>query len=341
MPLYRDEPRMEPSRSPTVGVLLTNLGTPKQPTPRALRKYLKEFLWDPRVVELPRLRWWLILHLFILTTRPRQSARLYRKIWTAEGSPLLNTSARLTEAVTALLRSKHETPVEVALGMRYGRPSVAEALRELKQRGSTRLVCLPLYPQYSATTTASTFDALAAELTTWRVVPELRTIHQYHDDPAYIAALAASVRELWTSHGEPEKLLLSFHGIPLRYSAGGDPYHRQCLETARLLGEELGVADDRYQVAFQSRFGREAWIEPATDATVQALGRAGIASLDVLCPGFAVDCLETLEEIDQLNRELFLAAGGQRFRYVPCLNDRPDHARALAALIERHLRGWV
>lgn len=341
MRLYRDEPQIEPARAPSVGVLLTNLGTPDQPTPRALRKYLKEFLWDPRVVELPRLKWWLILHLFVLTTRPRQSAKLYQKIWTPEGSPLLTTSARLTEAVTAILRSDLDAPIEVALGMRYGRPSVAEALRDLKRRGSTRLVCLPLYPQYSATTTASTFDALAAELTSWRAVPELRTIHQYHDDPAYIAALAASVRELWETQGGSDKLLLSFHGIPLRYSTGGDPYPRQCLETARLLREELGVAADRYEVAFQSRFGREPWIEPATDATVEALARAGVGSLDVLCPGFAVDCLETTEEIDQLNRELFLAHGGQRFRYVPCLNDRPDHARLLAALIARNLRGWA
>ncbi len=341
MRLYRDEPQLERSRVSTIGVLVTNLGTPDQPTPRALRKYLKQFLWDPRVVELPRLRWWLILHLFVLTTRPRQSAKLYQKIRTAEGSPLLTTSSRLTEAITALLRAELEAPVEVTLGMRYGRPSIAEALRELKRRGAARLVCLPLYPQYSATTTASTFDALVAELSSWRVVPELRTIHQYHDDPAYVATLAASVRELWESHGEPEKLLLSFHSIPQRCSAAGDPYHRQCLETARLLVEELGVADDRYEVAFQSRFGREPWLEPATDATVEALGRAGVGALDVLCPGFAVDCLETLEEIDQQGRALFLAAGGQRFRYVPCLNDRPDHARALAALIARHLRGWV
>ncbi|UCF66389.1 MAG: ferrochelatase [Acidobacteriota bacterium] len=344
MSLFSPEPRfdLDDHGAPTpVGVLLANLGTPDAPTPGALRRYLKQFLWDPRVVEQPRIKWWLILHLFILTTRPRKSAALYRKIWTEAGSPLIVFSHRLADAVSKRLSERIDAPTRLALGMRYGQPSIAHALAELRRAGCRRLLCLPLYPQYSATTTASTFDALFAELSTWRAIPELRTVRQYHDEPGYIDALTASIRELWDREGEPDKLLFSFHGIPLRYFEAGDPYPCQCRETARLVAERLALASERYRVSFQSIFGREKWVEPATDAMLVSLAREGTRRVDVLCPGFAADCLETLEEIDQLNRELFTRAGGERFRYIPCLNDRPDHAAMLAGLLEQHLGGWA
>lgn len=341
MNLYRDEPEHEHGRTPSIGILLTNLGTPEKPTAAALRRYLKEFLWDTRVVERPRIQWWLILHLFVLTRRPHRSAALYRKIWTEEGSPLLTISRRVTDSVRVLLRQEIEDPIDVALGMRYGQPSIPKALNKLGQKGCTRLLCLPLFPQYSAVTTASTFDALAAELTTWRVIPELRTIHQYHDEPAYIEALSASVRESWAQTGEPDRLLFSFHGIPLRYFRAGDPYPHQCHKTARLAAEALELPESRYEVAFQSIFGKEEWVKPTTSVTVEAMARSGIKKLDMICPGFSVDCLETLEEIDQLNRKLFLDNGGERFTYISCLNDRPDHLRTLADLIKRNIADWV
>jgi ferrochelatase len=340
MSRYRPAPTSAPHPQP-LGLLLANLGTPEAPTPRALRRYLRQFLSDQRVVEQPRLKWWLVLNLFILTTRPRQSARLYEKVWTAEGSPLLRLSQRLSEAVGEELAGRLEAPVAVELGMRYGEPSVASALARLEAAGCRRLLCLPLFPQYSATTTASVFDAVFAELAGWRVVPELRTVAGYWRHPGYVEALAASIAEQWRRDGEPEHLLLSFHGIPVRYAEGGDPYPEQCRATARRLAAELGVAEERWTLSFQSVFGKEPWISPATDATVRALARRGVGHLDVVCPGFATDCLETLEEIDQLNRRFFLDAGGRRFRYLPCLNDRDDHARLLAGVARHHLSGWA
>jgi protoporphyrin/coproporphyrin ferrochelatase len=341
MARYLPEPPFDHGALAAVGVLAANLGTPEAPTPAALRRYLRQFLSDPRVIELPRWKWLPILYLFVLTTRPKTSAALYRKVWTAEGSPLLLFSRRLAAALEETLRRQVGEPLRVALGMRYGRPSIAAALGELKGAGCRRLLVLPLYPQYSATTTAATFDAVAAELTRWRFVPELRTIHSYHDDPGYVAALAASIREVWERDGEPDKLLFSFHGLPRRYFDAGDPYHCLCQGTARLVAAALALPQERYGVAFQSRFGREEWLGPATIDTVREEARAGRKRLDVVCPGFAADCLETLEEIDQLNRAAFLAAGGERFRYLPALNDRPDHVRALAALAGRHLAGWT
>jgi len=334
--------------SPTqIGVLLCNLGTPDAPTAGALRPYLREFLSDPRVVELPRIQWLPILHGFILPFRPRQSAKLYEKVWTEEGSPLLTLSERLRAAVSQELdrdlsaSSRDGGGPRVELGMRYGRPSVGSALRRLRDAGCERILVLPLYPQYSATTAASTFDAVWDELRTWRVVPELRTVREYPEEPAYIDALASSIRELWNREGEPETLLLSFHGIPKRYYSSGDPYPDRCRATAGLLIERLGAPAKRCEVSFQSKFGREEWVQPATDATVRRLADSGVRELDVICPGFSVDCLETLEEIDGQNREFFLEHGGSRFRYIPCLNDREDHVRMLADLIRRSLTGWV
>lgn len=326
----------EPERA---AVLLVNLGTPEAPTPRALRRYLGTFLADPRVVEAPRWLWRLILHGIVLRTRPRRSAAAYASIWGASGSPLLVQSERLRERLAASLGLGTNSRLALALAMRYGEPSIGRALRDLAERGMRRLLVLPLYPQYSATTTASVFDALAAEFGRWRWLPELRFLVGYHDDPAYLGALAASVREA-TAGDPPQALLCSFHGIPERYFRAGDPYFCQCQRTARELGERLGLDRERILVGFQSRFGREPWLRPYTDELLERLPRQGLRDLAVICPGFAVDCLETLEEIAVQGRERFLAAGGERFRYIPCLNDRADHAEALAGLIRRQLCGW-
>jgi ferrochelatase len=339
--MYYGRPDFQHSERPAVGVLVANLGTPDAPDAPALRRYLREFLLDPRVIEIPRLLWWIILHLFILTTRPAKSAALYQKIWWKEGSPLLVISRRQAAALQEALERQVGTPVHVALGMRYGNPSIRSALRELSEKGCRRILVLPLYPQYAGATVGSTFDAVAAELSTWRWVPELRTIHCYHDDPAYIRVLAKSIREVWAVGGPAEKLLFSFHGIPQRYFEAGDPYFCQCHKLARLTAEELGLPRDRWEVTFQSLFGKEEWIKPYTNKTLEAMARSGIRSLDVVCPGFSADCLETLEEIDGENREIFLHAGGEHYRYIPALNDRPDHIQALADLIQRNLQGWV
>ncbi len=326
---------------PAVGVLLVHLGTPTAPTAKALRPYLKQFLWDPRVIELSRPLWWLVLHLFVLPFRPRKSAELYANIWTPEGSPLLVISRRIARAVGERLERDLGTAVHVALGMTYGEPSIPSALAELRARGCHRLLVFPLYSHYSSSSTGAVFDAVMKELMRWRRVPEMRTIHQYHDDPAYVRALAATLRELWSKDGEPELLVTSYHGIPKRYFLNGDPYHCQCHKTTRLLAEELGLAEDRYLVTFQSLFGREEWLQPYTDVTLEALARAGTKSVDVICPGFSVDCLETLDEIGRESRHVFLDAGGERFRFVPCLNDRPDHVDCLTGLIRCNLEGWV
>ncbi|MEA2692610.1 MAG: protoporphyrin/coproporphyrin ferrochelatase [Acidobacteriota bacterium] len=338
---YFGQPDFQHGEVPAVGVLLANLGTPDAPTAPALRRYLREFLLDPRVIEMNRALWWTILHVAILPTRPKVSAALYRKVWTAEGSPLLVISRRQAAAVAAVLAREVGTPLHVAVGMRYGNPSIRAALRELAGKGCRRILVLPLYPQYAAVTTGSTFDAVAAELATWRWVPEVRTVHHYHDVPAYTDALAASIREAWATGGQAEKLLFSFHGIPQRYFDAGDPYFCNCHKTARLAAERLGLPRERWEISFQSLFGREEWIKPYSEKTIKAMARSGVKSLDVVCPGFSADCLETLEEIDEQNREFFLHAGGESYRYIPALNDRPDHVRVLADIVQANLAGWV
>lgn len=339
--LFRGESDFAHGEVPEAGVLLAILGTPDAPTPSAVRRYLREFLGDPRVIELSRPVWWLILNLFVLPFRPKKSAALYASVWTDEGSPLLVISQKQQAAIAAGLAASYEREIPVALGATYGNPSMASALDELQAKGCRRILFLPLFSHYSSTSTGAAYDALARELATLRWIPELRTILHFHDDPGYIAALASSVHERWDRDGEPDMLLMSFHGVPQRYLENGDPYHCQCLKTGRLLAEALGLGDDRHQVSFQSLFGREEWIKPYTDKTIEAMAKSGIRKLDVICPGFAADCLETLEEIEVENREIFMHAGGEQFRYIPALNDRTDHIESLVALIEGNLGGWV
>ena len=338
--IYSARESFEHGQIPAVGVLVVNLGTPEAPDTPSLRTYLRQFLSDPRVIELPKLQWQPILNLFVLTTRPQKSAEAYRTVWTEEGSPLLLITRRQAEGIAAHLAEEVGTPTHVEIGMTYGEPSVASGLRALREKGCDRILILPMYPQYSGTTTGSVYDTVARELTTWRVVPEHRFVGGYHDQPGYVASLAASIRDVWQER-EPEKLLFSFHGIPLRYFENGDPYHCLCHKTARLVAEELGLEDDRWVVSFQSLFGKEEWIKPYTADTVTAMAEAGIESLDVICPGFSADCLETLEEIDVENRGYFEDNGGGRFRYIPALNDRADHLRFLTDLVERQIDGWV
>jgi ferrochelatase len=323
------------------GVLLVNLGTTDEPTADAVRRYLAEFLWDPRVIELPRPLWWLILHGVILRIRPAKVAKAYQAIWTEQGSPLLAISEKLTDALQKRLSEQSAQRIEVALAMRYGRPSIEKALHVLRERGMRRLLVVPLYPQYSATTTATVFDEVARVLSSWRWLPELHFIQHYHDHALYIRALADSVRKHWENRSQPEKLVMSFHGIPKRYFLAGDPYHCECQKTGRLLADELGLNEDQWQLTFQSRVGREEWLKPYTDETMKALGKQKLSSVDVICPGFSVDCLETLEEIDEQNREFFQSAGGGEFSYIPALNDSAGHVDLLAELIGRHLLGWA
>ena len=332
---------MQAENSPQTGVLLTNLGTPDSPSPRDVRRYLKQFLWDPRVVELPRPLWWLVLNLVILTTRPRRSARAYAKVWTDEGSPLLVFSRKQHAALQKALDERMEAQVRVALAMCYGKPSIAAGLAELRDAGVRRVLVLPLYPQYSATSSAAIFDAVAAELRGWRAVPELRFINDYYAHPAYIAALADSVRAFQAEHGVPEKLLMSFHGIPQEYADKGDPYPCQCELTATLLAKQLGLEQPQWQMSYQSRLGPKDWLKPYTDHTLESLAGNGVRDVQVICPGFSADCLETLEEIAMENRDVFIGAGGTGYRYIPCLNEQPAHIDFLAQLVGQHLQGWL
>jgi ferrochelatase len=324
-----------------LGILVTNLGTPDSQQARDVRRYLKEFLWDPRVVEVPRPLWWLMLNLVILNTRPRRSAAAYARIWTAEGSPLRVISERQAQALQLQLDQRFDAPVTVVLAMRYGNPSIAAGLEQLREAGARRILVLPLYPQYSASTTASTFDAVSLELRRWRWLPELRFVNHYHDEPAYIGALAESVRDYWSVNGEPDKLVMSFHGLPRECLLAGDPYFCECHNTARLLAEKLELPPYRWQLTFQSRLGPKQWLKPYTDHTLQALAKEGIRNVHVMCPGFSADCLETLEEIVMENRDTFLAAGGENYAYIPCLNDRPSHITMLSELVMKHVQGWM
>lgn len=308
------------------GILLANLGTPSAPTRKAVRKYLAEFLWDPRVVEIPRPLWWFILHGIVLRVRPKKSAKLYQQIWTAEGSPLLVYSQRLAVALQRQLQDK----AIVVLGMRYGEPSIENALNQLHEQRVDRIIVLPLYPQYSATTTASIFDAVAAAFKKWRYLPKLDFIQQYFDQPDYIQAITDSICQ---QYNPEHHLIFSFHGLPQRCVELGDPYQQQCQKTAELIAANLQLSKANYSVVFQSRFGAAEWLKPYCDVTLRELPKKGIKQVSVVCPGFAVDCLETLEEIAQQNREIFLQAGGEEFTYIPALNDSVAQVDILKKLI--------
>jgi ferrochelatase len=340
MPAFRPEPAFDHGQPPRVGVLLANLGTPQAPTAAALRRYLAQFLSDPRVVEIPRALWWPILHGIILRVRPRKSAAKYATVWTPEGSPLLVWTLKQAKLLQGYLGERGH-PVLVQPAMRYGEPSIAAGMDALKAAGADRVLVLPAYPQYSGATTASTIDAVAAWVERARHVPELRIVNRYHDEPAYIAALAAIVREHWQREGRAEMLLMSFHGMPARTLELGDPYHCECLKTGRLLAEALGLPREAWKVTFQSRFGKAKWLEPYTEPTLRALAASGLSRVDVICPGFAADCLETLEEIAQEGRDAFLQSGGKAFHYIPCLNDSHAGMQALAEVAMRHLQGWT
>ena len=336
---FRPEPTIPHGQPARTAIVYCNLGTPDEATAPALRRYLAEFLSDPRVVEIPRLIWLPILHGIILRTRPKKSAAKYASIWMPEGSPL----KVWTEKQATLLRGylgERGHQVTVRFAMRYGNPSVAAVLDELKAEGVTRVLVLPAYPQYSGTTTASVIDAVTAWSQAVRHLPEIRFVNRYHDDAGYIQALARSIRAHWAAHGQGDHLVMSFHGVPERTLHLGDPYHCECRKTARLLAEQLGLAKDRYTLTFQSRFGKAKWLEPYTEPTLVAMAQKGLKSVELVCPGFTSDCLETLEEIRMEAQEAFKHAGGERFEYIDCLNDSPDWIRALTHLTEQHLQGW-
>lgn len=323
-----------------LGILLVNLGSPDAPTPSAVRRYLAQFLSDPRVIESNRLLWWLILHGIILRIRPARAAKAYQKVWTDDGSPLIHISRLQTRAIQKKLEDRFRGNVIADLAMTYGKPSIESGLEALRKAGARRLLILPLYPQYSATTTAAVFDEVTRVLQGWRWLPDLRMINQYHDHPKYIEALANSIKKQWRENDRGELLLFSFHGIPQRYVDSGDPYFCHCQKTARLVADKLALNPSEWKVVFQSRFGREAWLQPYCSVTLQELPAAGVKSVDVICPGFAADCLETLEEIRIENRDLFIDAGGKTFNYIPCLNDSKDHIEALCEILTAHMFGW-
>jgi len=347
MSSYRHEPPFAHDRAPKVGVLLVNLGTPDAPTPAAVRRYLAEFLTDPRVVEIPSAVWRPILHGIILRTRPSQSAKKYALIWTKDGSPLLVHSLKQKALLQGFVGQRLKAaglpsdfaPVE--LGMRYGAPTIAGALDKLRAADCDRILVVPLYPQYAASSTGSAHDAVCDYLKRTRRVPALRTIDAFHDEPAYIKALAQNANDYWVKHGRPDFVVLSFHGLPRRTLELGDPYHCQCHKTARLLAAELGLEARHCAVTFQSRFGRAEWLKPYTADTLIALAREGKGRVDVICPGFVADCLETLEEIGIEGRQAFLRAGGKDFHVIPCLNEHPRWIAALAELVQRNLAGWL
>lgn len=341
MPRYQPEPAFSHGDTPRIGVLLVNLGTPDAPTAPALRRYLAEFLWDPRVVEIPRAIWWFILNLIILPLRPRASAAKYASIWSPEGSPLRVHTERMVELLKGRLRARYGDNVVIDYAMRYGKPTVADAIAALRVLHCDRLLVVPMYPQFAGSTTASVFDAVADALKARRVVPELRMVRNFHDRPDYIDALAASIREYWAEHGEPDKLVMSFHGVPRRSLDLGDMYHCECHKTGRLLAQRLGLEPGRWKVCFQSRFGKAEWLKPYTAPSLVEMAEAGVGRVDVVCPGFVADCLETLEEIAMEAREEFLEHGGREYHYIPCLNDRSDWVDALDRMIGEQTADWL
>jgi protoporphyrin/coproporphyrin ferrochelatase len=338
---YLSSPDFRHDGAERIGVLLANSGTPESPSVADVRRFLARFLSDPRVVELPRALWLPVLHGLILRTRPRQSAAKYRKIWTAEGSPLAVLSRELRTKLTGALAERVLAPFSLELGMLYSRPTIAEALERLRSAGAQRILVVPLFPQYCGASTGSVYDQVSAELARWRWLPELRFVSGYHDYPGYIEAVRSSVQQHWEVHGRARHLLVSFHGVPERNFHEGDPYYCKCQKTARLLADELMLKEDEWSVSFQSRVGPARWLQPYTSEVVQQLPARGVSELTVVCPGFALDCLETLEEINIEYRQRFLEARGRSFEYVPALNARMEHASFLAELIAQHCQGWT
>jgi ferrochelatase len=321
------------------GILMVNLGTPEAPTPKAVRAYLKEFLSDVRVVDAPRIIWWFVLRI-ILLIRPKPVSEAYKSIWTSEGSPLLVISKRQAVAVQKRLKEITDNDIPVELAMTYGNPSILSASNALRSKGVERILILPMYPQFSSSTTAAIYDKLSDLLKQCPHLPEMRWIRDFHDNPDYINALAKSVKTQWEKTGQAEKLLMSFHGVPERYTNKGDPYEHHCRKTADLLAAKLELKPEQWQCCFQSRFGREEWVKPYTDYTLKQWGKDGIKSVDIICPAFSADCLETLEEIQVENKEYFIEAGGESYNYIPALNDNPDHIDMLSKLIIQHSQGW-
>ena len=327
--------------SPRPGVLLVNLGTPDAPTPAAVRRYLRQFLSDPRVVELPRIVWLPILYGPVLTFRPAKSAAKYAKIWTRDSSPLRVYTERQAQILKGSLGERLRALVPVVPAMRYGKPSIEDGLAALREQGCDRVLLLPMYPQYAGSSTGSVVDEVTRALKKWRPAPQLRTVTDFHAHRAYVKAVAKNVNEYWSKHGRPDRLLMSFHGIPQKSVDRGDPYQSQCLVSARMIATELGWNDARTLITFQSRFGAAQWLQPYTDATLQALGKEGVGRVDVVCPGFAADCLETLEEISIEGRESFLGAGGKEFHYIPSTNDTPAWMTALGIIALENLQDWT
>lgn len=332
-----DNPHQEGRFHQKTGILLTNLGSPDAPTTSSVRTYLNEFLSDRRIVEIPRLIWMMILHGIILRIRPKRSAKLYQSIWTENGSPLTHITRLQRDKLSALLKQQGYENTEVVMSMRYGNPSIKSGLEELREKGFTRIVVLPLYPQYSSPTTGSTFDAVANVLREWRWVPELHFINGYHKNSAYIDSLANSISEDLAKNGMPQKLVFSYHGMPKLFLDNGDPYHCLCLQTTRLVVEKLGLDKDKVISTFQSRFGKAEWLKPYTDETLKGFPEQGIKDIAIISPAFSADCLETLEEIESENREIFEHAGGKKYRYIAALNDRDDHIEAMLDILKPNL----
>lgn len=324
-----------------LGILLVNLGTPNAPKAADLRVYLREFLNDTRVIENSSLKWKFILNCIIIPTRAPRSAAAYRKIWRKEGSPLMIYSYSLLDKLSKRLMKELKIPLTVELGMSYGQPSIKTAMNSLQKKNISKLLLLPLYPQYSGSTVASVFDSVFSRLSNWRLVPDICAINSYHDDSGFINALVNSILLYQRKHGKPQILLFSFHGMPLKSLLQGDPYHCQCYKTARLVAEKLSINFNEYKVCFQSRFGKSVWLQPYTDITLAELASKGIRNVQLVCPGFAADCVETLEEIDIENREIFINHGGERFGYIPCLNDTDEHVNALVGIIKKHISYWL
>jgi len=338
---YQTEPAFAHGTPVQTGILLVNLGTPDAPTAQAVRPYLKEFLGDPRVVEIPRAIWWLILNGIILNTRPKKSAAKYATIWMPEGSPLRVHTEKQTSLLQGFLSQRTKAPFVVDFAMRYGNPSIAGAMRKLREQNCQRILVVPMYPQYAASSSGTVFDIVFREVQHMRNTPALRTIKNFHDNPGYIKALASNINDYWMKNGRPEKLVMSFHGLPQFSLDKGDPYHCECHKTGRLLAQELGLKPEQYKVSFQSRFGKAEWLKPYTTATLNELGKQKTKRVDVVCPGFVADCLETLEEIAMEGKEDFQHAGGGEYHYIPCLNERNDWMHALTDLVMENLHGWL